>query len=284
MAFSPTGQANTVSSTDITEMNALGYGLASQQTATVIEAFGATELIQAGSNYIMGPVGGGNGAELKYGGVAVVAGSGVMSGWNPIGAEAITGGYEVAWKDGGADLYTVWDTDSNGNYVSDTIGNVAGNSAALEALEPSFHQDLNGDGTIGIPGNVIESYGSTSLVEVGSNFEMHPVSGGSGPMLHYGGSLVTVGEFGGWTPIGAEATGSGYEVAWKSSGQDFYTIWNVDRAGNFLSNGAGTSAGVAGEATTLESFEPSFHQVLNGDGTIGIPGNVIQILRLDELG
>ena len=36
---------------------------------------------------------------------------------------------------------------------------------------------------------------------------MNPVSGGSGPMLHYGGSLVTVGEFGGWTPISTEATG-----------------------------------------------------------------------------
>ena len=49
----------------------------------------------------------------------------------------------------GADQYTVWNTDSNGNFVSD-IGVVSGSSYALESLETSFHQDLNGDGTIGL--------------------------------------------------------------------------------------------------------------------------------------
>jgi Tryptophan-rich Synechocystis species C-terminal domain len=42
----------------------------------------------------------------------------------------------------------VWNTDGSGNYVSDTIGMVSGASTALEWLETSFHQDLNGDGTI----------------------------------------------------------------------------------------------------------------------------------------
>jgi hypothetical protein len=51
----------------------------------------------------------------------------------------------------GADQYTVWNTDSNGNLVSNNIGIVSGTSAALESLEPSFHQDLNGDGVIGVP-------------------------------------------------------------------------------------------------------------------------------------
>ena len=61
-------------------------------------------------------------------------------------------GYDVAWKFPGADLYTVWNTDSNGNYVSDTIGAVSGTSTVLESLEPTFQQDLNGDGVIGVPG------------------------------------------------------------------------------------------------------------------------------------
>ena len=30
------------------------------------------------------------------------------------------------------------------------------------------------------------------------------------------------GQFGGWTPIGAEQTASGYEVAWKVTGADQY--------------------------------------------------------------
>ena len=67
----------------------------------------------------------------------------------PIGAEQTATGYEVAWKVTGADQYTVWTTDSNGNFVSG-IGVVSGSSYALESLEASFQQDLNGDGTIGL--------------------------------------------------------------------------------------------------------------------------------------
>ena len=39
-----------------------------------------------------------------------------------------------------------------------------------------------------------------------------------------------------WTPIGAEQTASGYEVAWKIPGADHYTVWNTDSSGNYVSN------------------------------------------------
>ena len=74
------------------------------------------------------------------------------------------GGYDVAWQDPGSGLYTVWSTDSNGNYLSNLIGVVSGTSTALESLETTFNQDLNGDGTIGIPKVVIQTDGSTALV------------------------------------------------------------------------------------------------------------------------
>ncbi|MFG3591858.1 Ig-like domain-containing protein [Bradyrhizobium sp. RDI18] len=49
-----------------------------------------------------------------------------------------------------SDQYTVWNTDINGNVVSNATGGfVSGTSNALRSLEPSFHQDLNGDGAIG---------------------------------------------------------------------------------------------------------------------------------------
>jgi hypothetical protein len=51
----------------------------------------------------------------------------------------------------GADQYTVWNTDKNGTNLSSPIGIVSGSSMALQALEPSFQQDLNGDGLIGRP-------------------------------------------------------------------------------------------------------------------------------------
>ncbi len=81
---------------------------------------------------------------MKYAGAAVVAGE--FGAWTPIGTEQTAGGYEVAWKNPGADQYTAWNTDSSGNFVSDTIGIVSGASTALESLETTFHQDLNGDG------------------------------------------------------------------------------------------------------------------------------------------
>src|SRR5262245_16169984 len=155
-------------------------------------------------------------------------------------------------------------TDNAGNISRHNLfGAVPGTSSALEMLEPSFHQDLNGDGRIGAP-TVIESFGSTSLVEVGTNYFLYPVGGSSGPELRYAGAPVVAGQFGSWAPIRAEQTASGYEVAWKVTGADQYTIWNTDSGGNYLSY----IGPVSGADSALQSLEPSFHQDLNGDGVI----------------
>ena len=85
----------------------------------------------------------------EIGGSAVTVGQ--YGAWTFIGAEQISGGYEVALHLPGSDQYTVWNTDINGNVVSNgTGGIVSGSSNALRSLEPSFQQDLNGDGVIGI--------------------------------------------------------------------------------------------------------------------------------------
>src|SRR5947208_6909553 len=76
--------------------------------------------------------------------------AGQIGGWAPIGAEAVTGGYKVAWKMGGADQYTVWTASSTGAYQSNTPV-VSGADPTLKALETTFQQDLNGDGTLGVP-------------------------------------------------------------------------------------------------------------------------------------
>jgi 20S proteasome alpha/beta subunit len=246
--------------------------------ATSIESFGTTSLVQAGPNYFLNPVGGGAGPELKFGGVAVVAGQ--LGGWAPIGAEAVGGGYEVAFKVQGVDQYTVWNTDSSGNYTGNVIGAVSGSSSALAALETTFHQDLNGDGTIGIAATVIEAMGSTSLVQIAGNYFLNPVAGGTGPELKFGGTAIVAGQFNGWAPIGAEAVGGGYEVALKVQGVDQYTVWNTDSSGNYTSNVIGA---VSGSSSALEALETTFHQDLNGDGTIGIPNAVIEALGATAL-
>src|ERR1700738_2408942 len=193
----------------------------------LIEAKGSTSLVEVGSNFFFYPVGGSSGPELSYNGTPFVAGQ--FGAWPPIGVEQTASGYEVAWKVTGADQYTVWNTDSSGNYTSNAIGVVSGSSVLLESLEPSFQQDLNGDGLVGVPG-------ATSLVQAGSNFFFYPVGGSSGPELSYNGTPFVAGQFGAWTPIGVEQTASGYEVAWKVTGADQYTVWNTDSSGNYTSN------------------------------------------------
>ena len=103
----------------------------------------------------------------------------------------------------------------------------------LELFEPSFQQDLNGDGSIGLKTKVIESIGSTSLEQDGSNYFLHP-NGGSAVELSYHGAPVEAGQFdqfgGPWALIGAEQTASGYVVAWKVTGADQFEVWNTDQA------------------------------------------------------
>ena len=156
-------------------------------------------------------------------------------------------GYDVAWEIPGANEYTVWTTDSNGNYLSSLFGAVPGNSYALESLETVFNQDLNGDGTIGLTTTVIQTNGSTSLTEVANEYFIYE-SGGSGLALSYDGAPVTAGEFGAWTPIGAVQTSTGYEVAVQFGTADEYTIWTVDSSGNVTD----TFGVVAGNSYALE--------------------------------
>jgi hypothetical protein len=114
-------------------------------TTTVIEADGSNSLTQVANEYFL--YGSGSGPSLKYNGAAVTAGQ--FGTWTPIAMEPVAGGYEVVWKVMGADQYTVWTTDSSGNFLSD-IPQVSGSSYAIESLETTFHHDLNGDSHIGL--------------------------------------------------------------------------------------------------------------------------------------
>jgi serralysin len=121
----------------------------------------------------------------------------------------------------------------------------------LQSLETSFHQDLNGDGVVGPHTTVIEAQGSTSLVQVANDYFLYPVGGSSGPHLSFNGAPVTVGQMTPWMPIAAEKTASGYEVAWKLTGADQYTVWNTDSSGHYLSD---TVAVVSGSNPALGWF------------------------------
>ncbi|MDH2407086.1 protease, partial [Bradyrhizobium sp. SSUT18] len=209
-----------------------GDGVIGLRTTT-IEASGATSLVQAGSNYLLDPTSGGSGPVLKFNGAAYVAGQ--FSNWTPIAAEATSSGYDVAWKNTSTGVFTVWTADSNGNFTSNLLSNVSGTSTAFESIETLFQQDLNGDGVIGLRTTTIEAAGATSLVQAGSNYLLDPTSGGNGPVLKFNGAAYVAGQFSNWTPIAAEATSSGYDVAWKNTSTGVFTVWTADSNGNFTS-------------------------------------------------
>ncbi|HMM88335.1 Ig-like domain-containing protein [Bradyrhizobium sp.] len=224
--------------------------------ATTIESFGSTNLVKAGSNYLLGS----NGPTLKYAGADFVAGQ--FGSTTPIAVEQTSTGYVVVWK-AGNNQYVVWTTDANGNQIANVTGAISGNSDTLKGYENTLHQDLNGDGTIGTPATTIESFGSTSLVQSGNNYLL----GNGGPTLKYAGADFVAGQFGSTTPIAVEQMSTGYLVAWKAAGNQ-YVIWSTDANGNQIANVTGA---ISGNSDTLKGYENTLHQDLNGDGTIGTP-------------
>jgi len=262
-----------LTSLDLQQLDALGFHLAINQPTTVIEAKGSTELAQVGNNYFLDSISTGTGPELIYGGAPVVVGQSAP--WAPIGAEVTSTGYDIAWHEAGTDQYSIWSTDGSGNFISFLTGAVSGTSSTLESYETIFHQDLNGDGVIGIANTtVLQTDGSTSLVEVGNHYFMNSTSSGTGPELQYGGAPIVVGQAAPWSPIGAVQTATGYDVAWHEAGTDQYSIWSTDNNGNFLSFLTGA---VSGSSAALESYESIFGQDLNGDGVTGIPAGTTLI-------
>lgn len=227
---------------------------------TLIQDAGALRLYQVGSNYVLRDTIGTD-LTLKQDGSAVDAGK--FGNWAPIAAEAIPGGFKVAWHEAGTNNYAIWTTDS---FASRSAGSgvLAGSSNALQMQEKLFAQDLNGDGRIGPAETVIENFGNIRLVQVGDQFELRDGSN-TGPTLQYGGSAVSSAAHGAWQPVAAEQTASGYEVAWHQAGSNIFIVWQTDAQGNYA-----TSSGmILGSGTTLQGFETSFHQDLNGDGHIG---------------
>ena len=142
----------------------------------------------------------------------------------------------------------------------------------MQSIETSFHQDLNGDGTIGPPAppppTVIEGFGSTSLTEVGTNFYLYD-SGGTGPSLKYQGADYVAGQFG--------QGGRRLARSRRRAGMWWPGRWQAPIS---IRSGTPTLTAITSRmllhpcrerAAALQSIETSFHQDLNGDGTIGPP-------------
>ena len=147
-----------------------------------------------------------------------------------------------------------------------TATDAAGNISALsKSIDPAVGATILQTDT--------NSYGSTSLTEVASNYYLFDLTG-AGPELSYAGVGVTAGEFGALTtPIGVVQTASGYDVAWHNTSTNLYAVWATNSGGNYT----GTLIGAASvNSYALESFESVFQQDLNGDGVVGLATMAIQ--------
>ena len=207
---------------------------------TTISTNGTTTLAEVGNVFELNPAGGGTGPLLKLNGSVVTAGE-FPAGWTPVGAVQTAGGYEVAWSVPGKNEYAVWNTDSNGNFTSSETGVTPGDPPALWTINTN---------------------GATSLVQVGNNYELEAASTGTGPLIELNGSAVTAGQFpAGWTPVGAEQTANGYEVAWSIPGANEFVVWNTDSNGDFTSTATGVLSGTSSE---LEAEELAFGELFPG--------------------
>ena len=244
---------------------------------TTIESFGATWLSRVGNEYYLSSSSGSMGPVLKYAGAPVTVGQ-FGAGIVPIAAEQTAAGYEVAWNQVGTNAYWVWNTDLNGNDLPPhPYNDVSGSTPGLEALEPSFQQDLNGDGVLGIPASTTSTLivvdGSTYLTQVGNEYFLEN-SSGVGPSLKFGGAPVTAGQFGaGIVPIAAMQTATGYEVAWEQTGANQFWVWTTDSNGNDTPPHVFNN--MPGNSFAVEAIETAFNQDLNGDHTIGPPGMTV---------
>jgi serralysin len=142
------GDKLTVANVQIGSLGASDFILAPVAPTQIIEQAGSTSLVQVGDGFFMPAVGATSGPQLTAGGAPVVAGT--SGAWRPIAAEAAETGYVVVWKNGEADQFGVWNTDAKGHYLCTAMGAVPGSNHAIESRETLFHQDLSGDGKIGV--------------------------------------------------------------------------------------------------------------------------------------
>jgi hypothetical protein len=251
-------------------------GAGAEAAPTPIATSGATTLAQVGNLYELNPAGGGTGPLLQLNGAVVMAGQFAL-GWTPVGTIKTADGYEVAWSVPGQNEYTIWDVNSAGAYTSDATGTLSGASTELEGVEANFGETFSGAATEAAP-TPIATNGATTLAQVGNLFELNPAGGGTGPLLQLNGAVVTAGQFAlGWTPVGAEETSSGYQVAWSVPGQNEYEVWNVNSAGAYT----GTATGIlTGASAALEGMEANFGETFPGAGAATPTSSATALARL----
>ena len=231
-------------------------GLASSE----IETVGNTKLAQVADMYFMYQGDGSSGVLVRYNGQTSDPGGT----WKPIGAEQTASGYSV-WLSNGVGQFLEWNTDNNGTYVSNGSTMVGSKGYALEASEPDFQQDFNGDGTLGVVSTSFETIGTAKLAQVADMYFVYTGDGSSGVILHQFVCYLPAGTEYGPQALGAEQLADGgYEVVIKDD-----PYFNV---ASFYSNGYFrfySGFHLLGSSVEMQEIESRFQQDFNGNSVIG---------------
>ncbi|MGR3276772.1 zinc-dependent metalloprotease family protein [Acaryochloris marina NIES-2412] len=228
-------------------------------SARIIEASGSASLLTTVVGYQLQ----GQGAAAQFLRLnGNVVSENTFSGWSAIGVEQLGQGYQLLWKnvDG---RYLDWRVDANGTYQSSQ----SISETELTSLEPTFQQDLNGDQEIGWASTAIETVGNASLTTTAVGYQLQG-QGAAAQFLRLNGNVVSENTFSGWSAIGVEQLGQGYQLLWKNV-DGRYLDWRVDANGTYQSSQSISE-------TELTSLEPTFQQDLNGDQEIGWASTAIE--------
>jgi hypothetical protein len=148
----------------------------------------------------------------------------------------------VAWEVPGANQYTAWAIDFNGNFVSNLTGGVGvpGSDSRIIQLESVFNQDLNGNGTTGgTPITTIQSQGTLSSSSTAANTapltDATDSSGSSLALL----DPTAAGLSGGWDDFNAQARAG---ESPQNESCPLYSLSDFDFVGEPGSGGTGPSA------------------------------------------
>ncbi|WP_225129265.1 hypothetical protein [Bradyrhizobium sp. IC3123] len=99
-----------------------------------------------------------------------------------MGSQTVSG-YDIARKNASSGQFNIWSTDASAHYSTNLLSFVSGSNPALESYESTFHQDLNGDGAIGIQVVILETDLTTRLVQSGGNYFLEAAGSWTGPEL-----------------------------------------------------------------------------------------------------
>jgi len=194
--------------------------------------------------------------------------------WQLLAAETVGGVNQLLWKNSGANRLHVWSLDSNWNWLS-SAGWDEPTSATGQQLEAAFGIDLDGNGTVAVPEQILESAGSISLISSGSNSTYSAkanAAGSSAVAIKKDGSQIYAGIYGNdWSVLAAEAVGGVNQVLWKNSSANRLHVWSLD------SNWTWTSSSGWDEPTSAEGqqLEAQFGLDIDGNGSVAAPTTTV---------